>query len=90
MFPEVYLINEALKKITENSKVIFIDLTDIYIKENNLKYELYKKEGKFLHLNNAGNELFIQKINNVFKNNGSIFLKLNQVFWNTSLTQRRR
>ena len=89
-YARVSTINDGLKKIANQERVTYIDLEGEFLKENRLNFELYKYEGKYLHLNSAGNEIFIKKVDEAMRLTGVTFLKLDQVFWRTSLPRRRK
>ena len=82
-YTRVSEVNEELKRLAINEGVTYIDLEGVYKIDNKLNFEMYRNEGKFLHLNDAGNECFIKKVDEEIRRTGGSFLKLTQVFWRT-------
>ena len=79
----IFEINNELKKLAFQENIAYIDLTDLFMAGNELDYGLYKKEGRYIHLNDKGNEKFIRTIDEALRRKGDSFLKLTQVFWRT-------
>ena len=84
-------INKELAKLANRENVTFIDLTDILVSNHMLNLDLYKKEGRYIHFNSDGNRRIVEKIDQIFKQNGDAFLvKHARIFWRTGPQAYRR
>ena len=83
-------INLELARLANQINVVFINCSEHFMQEDELNYDLYKKGGQYIHLNDEGNKLIVDLIDHVVKKNGGSFKKLTQVFWRRWPTQKNK
>ena len=89
LYLRVFEVNNELRNLAKQEQVTFVDCEQDFIQNSTLNFHLFKRAGIYLHLNDSGNELFINKVDAALKRLGIPFLKLTQVFWNTRPSKRR-
>ena len=90
LYHRVFEVNEELRRIAKQEQVTFVDCEQAFIENAVLKFDLYKRAGIYLHLNEKGNELYVNMVDSVMRRLGIPFLTLSQVFWKTGPTWKRK